>query len=1058
MAGGSFGGGDGTEENPFLVEDAADLNAIRGTTPGASSGAHEYHYKQVADIDCSSLGTVRPLPTPNDHPTTGNWSSFSEPRFTGTYDGQHYYIRNLSVKAYQAFEPAGMFCNIRGPDALVQRVQLIGIDVFNDGEQEQEEGPTLARPGCTGSIAGRLGGVWGFGNDGAIRRCSATGTVRVNAFLGQEEALRYQAYGGLVGSAIARVYIYDSWTRASLVFDSFSGTNDRTDTHIDDLEGPAYGAILGQNIWANNTYGNTVLWGSRMVAVNNIQDAAFGRLVWSQAFGVHAPSMRAQIGGCYFRGYENEHGTTAISTEAEMKDADNLGSIPFCGPSTVYDPQGYSNTWHIQPWFNDGYPHLQGEAMRVVTSPNEPAYIDGGHAHMEGRIAYINKHWYTSATEAKFEVASTVDYDDGVYTDNPDTTGTFPFDYSATHPVEAEGYEGDPIPIATESDLGKIGQGEVEMSDGHTYTASLFAQYKQMNDITLSSEWEPIGDHGAEDMFGGVYDGQGYAIHGLEVLDNGGSYHGFISAISTGTVRYRAVGIAHNDVHWGNSSSLNIDEGTVRNLTLTDAVVHGSWGVAGIAGYCEGRVENCHVTGEIGYDASPGWTWGAGGIVGESWGAYIADCTADVTMYGGGYSGGIVAEKFGGTILRCHSEGEIDTGPDTWGVYNGGVVGDSYDFGGMHTSIDQCSSTMFMNGHATGGGQGGLVGLAWGNVRVRNCYARGDVTGNWSNAGAFGEIGNGARVERCYSTGQITTDSGGGLIGQKEAGTPVVFCYYDYETSGKNDNDGRGEPRTTAEMTEHYMEEPVILTGPDFETTYRGWRFGRPIFEGTFEATSGGAFVYTGTYAEGWLSRGVEVGDSVIASGFEHAQNNGTFNVLAVNDILLTVDGELTAEGPGEGKRIEWAGPQIWWIRHNVNDGYPVLTEIPPDGELRGTIAAKAGAPVDLALFVKTWQLSGNIHGQSETWADLVELVKTLHLSGAIHASSQLYADLVYVSAQLWLSGAIHAESYFTIARRLLMWAKRDGVYEPVEAYAKSDGEYVPVQNLYHKVDGEYKE
>src|SRR5690606_12464670 len=77
MANGNFGGGDGTELNPFLVEDAQDLWAVRDNLSA--------HYKQTADIDL------------NVYSTDDGWIPIGQPtvEFTGVYDGDGYEIRNL---------------------------------------------------------------------------------------------------------------------------------------------------------------------------------------------------------------------------------------------------------------------------------------------------------------------------------------------------------------------------------------------------------------------------------------------------------------------------------------------------------------------------------------------------------------------------------------------------------------------------------------------------------------------------------------------------------------------------------------------------------------------------------------------------------------------------------------------------------------------------------------------------------------------------------------------------------------------------------------------------
>ena len=81
MAGGFFGGGDGTVNAPYLVEDAADFNAVRNNLTA--------HYKQTADIDLSIYN--------NNWLAIGNkLNQFPDP-FMGVYDGGNFDISNLTT-------------------------------------------------------------------------------------------------------------------------------------------------------------------------------------------------------------------------------------------------------------------------------------------------------------------------------------------------------------------------------------------------------------------------------------------------------------------------------------------------------------------------------------------------------------------------------------------------------------------------------------------------------------------------------------------------------------------------------------------------------------------------------------------------------------------------------------------------------------------------------------------------------------------------------------------------------------------------------------------------
>ncbi|SOC12779.1 hypothetical protein SAMN05880501_10750 [Ureibacillus xyleni] len=91
MANGHFGGGDGTKENPYLVEDAQDLNAVRHNMSA--------YYKQVKDVNLISYGNWIPI---GDHINP----------FLGGYDGGRHEITNLKIIALPPFDTTVSLTNL----------------------------------------------------------------------------------------------------------------------------------------------------------------------------------------------------------------------------------------------------------------------------------------------------------------------------------------------------------------------------------------------------------------------------------------------------------------------------------------------------------------------------------------------------------------------------------------------------------------------------------------------------------------------------------------------------------------------------------------------------------------------------------------------------------------------------------------------------------------------------------------------------------------------------------------------------------------------------------
>jgi hypothetical protein len=96
---------------------------------------------------------------------------------------------------------------------------------------------------------------------------------------------------------------------------------------------------------------------------------------------------------------------------------------------------------------------------------------------------------------------------------------------------------------------------------------------------------------------------------------------------------------------------------------------------------------------------------------------------------------------------------------------------------------------------------GGLVGHFEGGI-IRNALSIGDISGVFSIGGLVGSHLEYSQLLNSYAVGSIVgTSSIGGLIGHREPSSSIVSSYYNLETSGQSDDDGRGLPRTTYNMT-----------------------------------------------------------------------------------------------------------------------------------------------------------------------------------------------------------------------------------------------------------------
>ncbi len=220
-----------------------------------------------------------------------------------------------------------------------------------------------------------------------------------------------------------------------------------------------------------------------------------------------------------------------------------------------------------------------------------------------------------------------------------------------------------------------------------------------------------------------------------------------------------------------------------------------------MAGFNEGGLTNCSVTGSIWGPERSSWL---GGLVGINAGTMIA-CRSDVTLTAGdhGLMLGLLAGMHRGGMVNCRAGGALASGSDSLylggltGACSGGIIRDSrasghiaggdrsWALGGLAGRADSESviANCSASGAVTGGGRshdlGGLIGACFG-AEMADCSATGNVTGGEASYSLGGLLGSclGVAVSDCYATGTV---SGfrmlGGFAGRVQAGTSIVHCH-----------------------------------------------------------------------------------------------------------------------------------------------------------------------------------------------------------------------------------------------------------------------------------------
>ena len=170
-AGGSFGGGSGAAGDPYIVQDAADLNAVRNNLSAS--------YLLAGDIDLAGY----------DAGDGGGWLPIGDQtnRFTGLFDGGGHAIKNIAINR-TAIQTVGLFGAI-GIGGAIQNLGLVGGSIQGDYSVGGLAGTVYsggAITNChnTAAITGNnstgigygAGGIAGY-NEGTITNCYNTGAI-----------------------------------------------------------------------------------------------------------------------------------------------------------------------------------------------------------------------------------------------------------------------------------------------------------------------------------------------------------------------------------------------------------------------------------------------------------------------------------------------------------------------------------------------------------------------------------------------------------------------------------------------------------------------------------------------------------------------------------------------------------------------------------------------------------------------------------------------------------------------------------------------------------------
>lgn len=415
MAGGNFGGGDGSAGSPFLVEDAADLDAVRNNTSA--------HYRQTADIDMQAY-------LDSGYPGEG-WEPVSS--FSGSYDGNGFVIRNLWISRGSTNLAMFGYCDSTADGAGLRKVVLQDVEITADslnvaalvGFMERFDLEDCEVTGTISGNGGYVGGLIGWaqafgGVTNQIARCRFEGTIATDSYVGgmagYAEATRFEdcrvlgtlghaqadgAVGGIAGDTedvqfvrcFANVTLIGNIMMGGICGDT-SGAGERLQAEECVALGEILGgedAIMGGFLGMVFTGGATITDSYAIMNLKRQQGAAApdyeggflgrifagsnqGDVTIERCYSAGEVGASAEVSGGFVGEDDGDSGRT-ITYDCNFYDStvaglsDTLGAAP---KSTVEmrTAETFSGCLDlINVWWMDGYPSLRWQASEPDPGP-----------------------------------------------------------------------------------------------------------------------------------------------------------------------------------------------------------------------------------------------------------------------------------------------------------------------------------------------------------------------------------------------------------------------------------------------------------------------------------------------------------------------------------------------------------------------------------------------------------------------------------------------------------------------------------------------------------------
>lgn len=664
------------------------------------------HFLLMTDLDLQNL-----LLTP-----VGNYST----QFTGIFNGNGHVIHNAAVT-----QPEGDYVGLFG--YLGYGGKIHNLRILNT------------------YIAGRnrVGGLCGK-NSGAIVNCYVAGSIAASGYA-----------GGLVGDNDGfMIYCYSAGlvTATENTAGGLVGWNHKTLTSCDSTSSVSGRQRIGGLVGLNDYVSITSCY-------------AAGSAVGTHYVGGLAGENYGSLTACYTTGWvDGKKGVGGLvgykhngsSTNSCFWDIQTSGTYDGVGlgtsdgitgkttaemktPSTFTDAGwDFATVWWMP---TDDYPRLMWQrygSLKITISPPE-ALAEGAQWRRVGTVNWLDSGQIeTNVPGLSWEVELKPTAHWAVF--EPIQVHVFAhtraeaeITYTYFFTLSGYGTEEDPFQIYSLSDL--------QLMD--SYPVHWDKHFALTNDIDLAGvSFVSVGNLTMQ--FTGVFNGHGHVIRNAIITQPEEDFIGFFGYVGA--------------------------NGQILNLGIEDCAMTGDKRVGGIAGWNEGVIKSCFVSGFVTGEED------IGGLAGRNHNT-IASCYSMARVNGFSDIGGLVGQMEGGTIMSCYAAGS--------------VAGSGNEIGGLVGQVE--------NGH------------------ISYSYATGSVTCANNQVGGLIGSNDQGNIEDCYAAGVVTGREEllhiSGLIGQNTG--PVNRCFWDMETSGQTASEG-GKGLTTSQMKS-------IILFQQFGWAGKGW-------------------------------------------------------------------------------------------------------------------------------------------------------------------------------------------------------------------------------------------